>query len=114
MPHYTKEQIEMANNTDLVKFLNQHGEHLKRCGAQYLWEKHQVWIRENQWYTHYDSVGGYAIGFVMKYYAFSFQDAVAELLGNGATQRSTSASNVQRQKELAIPEANGTMNRVFA
>lgn len=114
MPHYTQEQIEMANNADLVKFLNHHGEHLKRCGAQYLWEKHQVWIRENRWYTHYDSVGGYAIGFVMKYYAFSFQDAVAELLGNRATQRSTSASNVQRQKELTIPEANPTMNRVYA
>ena len=82
MPHYTQEQIEMANNADLVKFLNQHAEHLKRCGTQYLWEKHQVWIRENRWYTHYDSVGGYAIGFVMKYYAFSFQDAVAELADN--------------------------------
>ena len=25
--------------------------------------------RDNRWYTHYDAVGGYAIGFVMKYYS---------------------------------------------
>ena len=69
MPHYTQDQIEAANPVDLVDFLNSHGEKLKRCGAQHLWEKHQVWIRENRWYTHYDSEGGYSIGFVMKYFS---------------------------------------------
>lgn len=58
MPHYTQDQIEAANQVDLVDFLHSHGEKLKRCGAQHLWEKHQVWIRGNRWYTHYDSVGG--------------------------------------------------------
>lgn len=114
MPHYTQEQIEAANQVDLVDFLNSLGEKLKRCGAQHLWEKHQVWIRENRWYTHYDSEGGYPIGFVMKYFSFGFQDAVAELLGTGFTQCTVPTSNVHRPKELILPEANKTMNRVYA
>ena len=30
MPHYTEQQIEVANNTSLVAFLNSHGEQLKK------------------------------------------------------------------------------------
>jgi len=67
MPHYTEQQIEAANNTSLVAFLYSHGEQLKKFGAQHLWEKHQVWIHGNRWYTHYDAAGGYAISFVMKW-----------------------------------------------
>lgn len=61
MPHYTQEQIERANSTELVDFLRTHGEKLKMKGSQYLWEKHQVWICGNRWYSHYDAVGGSAI-----------------------------------------------------
>ena len=114
MPHYTQDQIEAANQVDLVDFLNSHGEKLNRCGAQHLWEKHQVWIRGNRWYTHYDSVGGYAIDFVMKYFSFGFQDAVAELLGTGFAQCAVPTINAQRPKELIVPEANKTMNHVYA
>lgn len=113
MFHYTKEQIALANQTDLVAFLTFHGEEPKQRGKQHLWEKHQVWIRGNQWYTHYDSVGGYAIAFVMKYYALDFQTAVAELLGKGTAQSKASADK-KKTKKLIIPEANKTMNRVYA
>ena len=50
MPHYTDQQIEAANNTSIIAFLYSHGEQLKKFGAQHLWEKHQVWIRDNRWY----------------------------------------------------------------
>ena len=82
MSHYTQEQIEKANRTDLVFFLQTHGEQTKRVGSSYLWEKHQVWIRDYRWYSHYDSAGGYPIGFLMKYFGMGYQDAVAELLRN--------------------------------
>ena len=114
MPHYTEQQIEVANNKSLVAFLNSHGEQLKKFGAQHLWEKHQVWIRDNRWYTHYDAAGGYAISFVMKYYAMDFQNAVAELLGGGIAVCSPPAIKEQKSKELVIPKANTTMNRVYA
>ena len=114
MPHYTQDQIAAANSTDLVIFLAERGEKLKRCGTQYLWERHQVWIRGNQWYTHYDSVGGYPIGFVMKYYALCFQDAVMELLGSKAVPCAPSDVSAHKPKVLTIPEANTTMNHVYA
>ena len=114
MPHYTEQQIEAANNKSLVAFLNSHGEQLKKFGAQHLWEKHQVWIRDNRWYTHYDAVGGYAISFVMKYYAMDFQNAVAELLGGGIAVCNTPTVREKKPTELVIPKANTTMNRVYA
>lgn len=83
MPHYTEQQIEAANSVSLVSFLNAHGEKLKRFGTQYLWEKHQVWVTDNRWYTHYDAVGGYTISFVMKYYGMGFQDAVRTMKCKG-------------------------------
>ena len=114
MPHYTDQQIEAANSTSLVAFLYSHGEQLKKFGAQHLWEKHQVWIRDNRWYTHYDATGGYAISFVMKYYAMDFQNAVAELLGGGVAVCSAPTVKEKKPMELVIPKANTTMNRVYA
>lgn len=109
MPHYTQEQIERTNRTDLVFFLQTHGEHTKRVGSSHLWEKHQVWIRDHRWYSHYDSAGGYAIGFVMKYFDMGFQDAIAEL--RGSTQCGLFP---QRKKDLILPERSNTMDCVFA
>ena len=109
MPHYTQEQIEKANRMDLVFFLESHGEHVKRKGASNLWEKHQVWIRDYRWYSHYDSAGGFAIGFVMKYFGMGYLDAIAELLGNN-----TCGWLPPQSKALTLPEANNTMDCVFA
>ena len=109
MPHYTQEQIEKANRTDLVFFLQSHGEQVKRSGSSYLWEKHQVWVRDHRWYSHYDSAGGYPIGFVMRYFGMGFQDAIAELLG-----RTQCGLLPQRKKDLILPERSNTMDCVFA
>lgn len=114
MPHYTEEQINTANNVDLVSFLVSHGEAPKRNGAQYLWAKHQVWIDCNRWYTHYDSAGGYPIAFVMRYYGLGFQDAVSELLGHTQTECVLPQAKSGEPKELVIPTASPTMNRVYA
>jgi hypothetical protein len=109
MPHYTQEQVEKANRTDLVFFLEAHGEHLKRKGTSHLWEKHQVWIRDHLWYSHYDSTGGYPIGFVMRYFGMGFQDAVAELLGC-----TTYGLTPQGKKDLILPQRSNSMDCVFA
>ena len=109
MPHYTQEQIEKANRTDLGSFLQTHGEQTKRVGSSHLLEKHQVWVRDHRWYSHYDSAGGYPIGFVMRYFGMGFQDAVAELLG------STQCGLLpQRNQDLLLPERSNTMDCVFA
>lgn len=106
MPHYTQEQIERANSTELVDFLRTHGEKLKMKGSQYLWEKHQAWICGNRWYSHYHAVGRSAISFAMRYFALGFQDAIAELL------RNASSLLPPKQKELIIPERSETMDQV--
>ena len=37
---YTKEQIDRANQTDLVSFLQAQGEQLERAGQEYRWKRH--------------------------------------------------------------------------
>ena len=115
MPHYTDTQIDAANRSDIAAFLISRGETLKRVGQQFLWEQHQVWIKGCRWYTHYDSIGGYAVKFVMRYFDLSFQDAVGELLGGSAAVSCSVPPISQKEpRELILPEANPTMNQVYA
>ena len=46
---YTKEQIDRANQTDLVSFLQAQGEQLERAGQEYRWKRHDsLTVRENR------------------------------------------------------------------
>ncbi|HPE95316.1 MAG TPA: DUF3991 and toprim domain-containing protein [Bacillota bacterium] len=114
MPHYTDEQIQAANGCDLAAFLISRDEALKRCGNQQIWEKHQVWIRGHEWYTHYDAKGGYAVSFVMQYFGLSFQDSIRELLGDSVSTSRPASYTPKPQKELVLPQPSQTMNRVYA
>ena len=114
MPHYNDTQIQAANQVDLAAFLYAHGETLKKRGKQMLWEKHQVWIDGCRWYTHYDSKGGYAVKFVMRYFGLSFQDAVKELLGESNVCSQPIEIRPKEEKTLVLPNPNGNMNRVYA
>lgn len=114
MPHYNDTQIQAANQVDLAAFLYAHGEVLKKRGKQMLWEKHQVWIDGCRWYTHYDSKGGYAVGFVMRYFGLSFQDAVKELLGESGVSSPPMEVQPKKEKTLVLPKPNGNMNHVYA
>ncbi len=114
MPHYNDTQIQAANQVDLAAFLYAHGEQLKKRGKQMLWEKHQVWIDGCRWYTHYDSKGGYAVGFVMRYFGLSFQDAVKELIGESNVSSQPMEVQPKEEKTLALPKPNVNMNRVYA
>ena len=104
MPHYTESQITAANQTDLVAFLMSRGEKLKHCGNQFLWERHQVWIHGYEWYTHYDSKGGYAVSFVMRYYGLTFQNAIAELIGNSVSEILPPKYQPKPIKVLTLPQ----------
>ena len=79
---YTKEQIDRANQTDLVSFLQAQGEQLERAGQEYRWKRHDsLTVRENRWYRHSQSKGGGPIDFVMEFYGKSFLEAVEMLIG---------------------------------
>ena len=47
--YYTQEQIDRANQADLVSFLQGQGEQLTRAGNEYRWKRHDsLTIRENK------------------------------------------------------------------
>ena len=77
--YYTQEQIDRANQADLVSFLQSQGEQLTRAGQEYRWKRHDsLTIRGNKWYRHSQSKGGAPIDFVMEFFGKSFTEAVAQ------------------------------------
>ena len=57
--YYTQEQIDHANQADLVSFLQGQGEQLTRAGNEYRWKRHDsLTVRGNKWYRHSQSKGG--------------------------------------------------------
>ena len=114
MPHYTESQISAANHIDLAAFLMSRGEKLSRRGNQYLWEKNQVWIHGHEWYSHYESKGGYAVSFVMRYFGLSFQNAVEELIGGSAISGVQQDMVIAKEmKSLVLPQRSKTTNHLL-
>lgn len=114
MPHYTESQISAANHADLAAFLMLRGEKLSRRGNQYLWEKNQVWIHGHEWYSHYESKGGYAVSFVMRYFGLSFQNAVEELIGGSAISSVQQDMVIAKEmKSLVLPQRSETTNHLL-
>ena len=80
--YYTQEQIDHANQADLVSFLQSQGERLIRAGNEYRWKRHDsLTVRGNKWYRHSQSKGGAPIDFVMEFFSKSFTEAVELLTG---------------------------------
>ena len=86
--YYTQEQIDRANQADLVSFLQSQGEQLTRAGQEYRWKRHDsLTVRGNKWYRHSQSKGGAPVDFVMEFFGKSFTEAVELLTGEkGAAQ----------------------------
>ena len=82
--YYTQEQIDRANQADLVSFLQSQGEQLTRAGNEYRWKRHDsMTIRENKWYRHSQSKGG-PVDFVMEFFGKSFTETVELLVASKA------------------------------
>ena len=114
MPHYTESQISAANHVDLAAYLLSRGEKLSRHGNQYLWEKNQVWIHGHEWYSHYESKGGHAVSFVMRYFGLSFQNAVEELIGGSAISGAQQDMVIAKErKSFVLPQRSETTNRLL-
>ena len=80
--YFNQEQIDRANQTDLVSFLKSQGEDLTRAGNEYRWKRHDsLTVRGNKWYRHSQSKGGGPVDFVMEFYGRSFTEAVQLLTG---------------------------------
>ena len=115
MPHYSESQISAANHIDLAAFLMSRGEKLTRKGNQYLWGKNQVWIHGYEWYSHYESKGGHAVSFVMRYFGLTFQNAVEELIGGSVVicSQPVEPDKIEESKSLVLPQRSETINRLL-
>ena len=126
--HFTKEQKQIARQTDIAELLRSQGEVLKHSGSEYEWRdgSQKVTVRGNLWYHQYEQVGGDAIDFVRRYYNKSYAESVEYLLGgqleaapnsrNEFVQNNsyTPAHGTERKTEFKLPKAGDNMRRVYA
>lgn len=98
---YTQEQIDRANQVNLEQFLRSQGEQLIKSGNEYRWKRHDsLTVRENKWFRHSQSKGGYPIDFVMEFFEKTFPEAVQMLIGEDAAEMTV--ESVQRS-EFRLP-----------
>ena len=100
-------QIDEANHSDIIQFLETYDIKTKKVGEQYLWPEQNVWIRGCEWFTHYEQTGGQAVSFVMKFFGRSFREAVKELTGD------TSNDVDPERPKLILPERYNNTFRVY-
>ena len=80
--YFSQEQIDRANQADLVSFLRTQGEQLERAGNEYRWKRHDsLTVRGNKWYRHSQNKGGGPVDFLMEFFGKSFTEAVELLTG---------------------------------
>lgn len=90
---YTQEQIDRANQVNLEQFLRSQGEQIIKSGNEYRWKRHDsLTIKENKWFRHSQSKGGYPVEFVMEFFGKSFPEAVLLLIGEESANNSTVAA----------------------
>ena len=125
--HYSDEEKHKASETDLVSFLLQRGETLKRFGKEFRLiytdssgTHDSITVSGNRWYDHKNQTGGGPVQFLKDHYGMSYQDAMEELLGRTAGQcyeptvTSSFSAVEQVKKEFKLPEPNDNMRRTFA
>ena len=100
--NYTQEQIERANQVNLEWFLRSQGEQLIKSGREFRWKAHDsVTVRENKWFRHSRSKGGYPIDFVMEFYGKSFPEAIQMLIAEAPEGQKTV---IQPSQGLAVTQ----------
>lgn len=122
MKQYTKEQIDKANETELVPFLMNLGERFKKSGKEFRWTTHDsVTINRNQWFRFSNNTGGGPVDFLMEFYGKSFPEAVEMLLGESGENTSGTSGKWDESSqvvcpipkpELKLPERNEDCKRV--
>ncbi len=106
--HYTQDQIDRANAVNLEDFLRSQGETLIRSGREFRWKAHDsLTVRENKWFRHSQSKGGFPVDFVMEFYGKSFPEAVAMLIGD------TGYVPEKDEPQFRLPPRSATSDAVY-
>ena len=120
--YYTQEQIDCANQADLVSFLQGQGEQLTRAGQEYRWKRHDsltirgnkwysVTVSGNRWYRHSQGRGGYPVDFVMEFYNATFPEAVKKLIGEEGEGRNSTCP--APSPDFRLPEKEENNDRII-
>jgi len=113
---FSKEQIAVANNVNLVDYLIHQGESLAKSGKDMRWNRYSsVTIRGNQYYRWKTQEGGYPIQFLKEFYGYNFRQAM-ELLLSFANDTGLTVDThpvEEEKKEFILPERNSSMRRIY-
>ena len=117
--HFSEQEKELAKQADIVRFLQAHGEQVKRTGKEFAWDSPagKVTIRENQWYSQYEQTGGGAVKFLRKFFGMTYPEAVRSLLGESAGQEIRAAVKEKPKpepKNFSPPPPHSDMRRLYA
>ena len=117
--HFSEQEKELAKQADIVRFLQAHGEQVKRTGKEFAWDSPagKVTIRENQWYSQYEQTGGGAVKFLRKFFGMTYPEAVRSLLGESAGQEIRAAGKEKPKpepKNFSPPPPHSDMRRLYA
>ena len=111
--YYTQEQIDRANQADLVSFLQSQGEQLTRAGQEYRWKRHDsLTVRGNKWYRHSQSKGGGPVDFVMEFFGKSFTEAVELLTGEKGAAPPPDSPSPASFSDFRLPPRSDTAGQV--
>ena len=111
--YYTQEQIDRANQADIVSFLQSQGEQLTRAGQEYRWKRHNsLTVRGNKWYRHSQCKGGAPIDFVMEFYGKSFTEAVEMLTGEKGAAPPLDRPSPAPLSDFRLPPRSDTAGQV--
>ena len=109
--NYTQEQIDRANQVDLVQFLHSQGETVIKSGNEYRWKRHDsLTVKGNKWFRHSQSKGGYPVDFVMEFFSKTFPEAVFLLIGEAPAENSTTAAPSEK---FRLPPRNRYIERAM-
>lgn len=105
-----KDTIRQARQTDLVAYLINRGEPLKRVGANYVHREHDsLYIKANMFVWYSQGKKGNSIDFLMIYYGMTFKQAVEALTG-----AELPTPNYTPQERTASPQRATDEKRVIA
>lgn len=113
---FSDEQIQRANNVDLIDMLQRQGEKLKKVGRVYRWMRYDSTVIYGQkWFRHSRQIGGGPIQFMKHFYNMDFVDAVKYILGgeDGAEFAQTEWKEYVKP-EFKVPKFSNNMHRTFA
>jgi len=121
--NFSENDLYRANTTNLVSYLESHGQRIKRVGSTYQYiytdgsgTHDNVTISGGKWYDHKNQRGGYAVKFLQEYLGFSFQDSVIELLGGHCDAQTVRSAPREAPKPVIkpfeLPKPNSDMSTV--